>query len=84
MSNLYENDSYEVILSDNVLGEDNQYGQAGYAVRNKETQVVEHTTMLYPQAIFQADALSGAWRQLKEGPQDAEAIEGVESDVVIN
>jgi hypothetical protein len=54
---LYDTEKYEVILSEDetvVLGEDGQYHAfPGYAVRNKETQVVEHTTMMLPGAIFQ-------------------------------
>jgi hypothetical protein len=58
MSNvLYDTEKYEVIRSEDetvVLGEDGKYHNfPGYAVRNKETTVVEHTTMMLPGAIFQ-------------------------------
>lgn len=57
---IYENEKYGVYTTDNALGEDGQYGREGYAVINKETNVIEHTTIVLPQALFQADALMGA------------------------
>ena len=71
---IYENKSYEVIECANVIGEDGQYGAVGYAVRNKETGVLEHTTMVLPQALFQADAFEGALGQLNEEEPEPETL----------
>jgi len=83
MSKLYENDHYEVIETNDALGEDGKYGREGYAVINRQTGIAEHTTTIYPQAIFQADALDGALTQLDEKDEDTDAIEAIESDIVI-
>jgi hypothetical protein len=59
MSNvLYETDNYFVLECDNALGEDGKYGVSGYAVVNKKTDVTEHTSMMLPGAIFQAQHFS--------------------------
>jgi len=81
---LYSNDHYQVMVTDDALGEDGNYGRGGYAVVNKETQIAEHTTMIYPQAIFQADALSGALTQLTAPSSDANIIEAMSTDVLPN
>ena len=77
---IYENKNYQVVLMDKVLGEDGRYGPPGYAILNKETGVVEHTTMVLPQAIFQADAFMGALGQLNSA-NDAE-VDGASADVI--
>ena len=82
---IYQNEKYEVILIDDALGEDGKYGRRGYAVINKETQVREHTTMVLPQALFQADAFMGALSQMdKTTDDDAALIEEGPDDVIIN
>jgi hypothetical protein len=59
MSNvLYETVKYDVISTDNALGEDGDLGHLGYAVVNKETTQVECTTQILPQAIYQAQGFS--------------------------
>ncbi len=77
---IYENDSYRVVFTTNALGEDGKYGADGYAVINKVTEVIEHTTMVLPQALFQADAFMGALGQLSAEPE-AEVL-GASSDVI--
>ena len=85
MSNIYENDNYTVVLHDNVLGEDGKYGAHGYAVINKETAVIEHTTMVLPQALFQADAFQGALGQINEAnAEDDDVAAIVETSPIIN
>ena len=85
MSNIYENDKYEVVIIDDALGEDNVYGRRGYAVVNKSTSVIEHTTIVLPQALFQADAFMGALTQLDDtGEDDASLIVDDDGDVVLN
>ena len=79
---LYENDRYKVILFDEALGEDGKYGHRGYAVVNIGTAVVEHTTMVLPQALFQADAFMGALAQLDEVEEDTALIEGIEPETI--
>lgn len=87
MSNdtIYSNDTYDVVRCDDALGEDGNYGRPGYAVVNKETGVFEHTTTVLPQALFQADAFSGALGQLSEAASDEAAIiEAAPTDVLPN
>jgi len=85
MSNIYENDNYTVVLHDNVLGEDGKYGSHGYAVINKETEVIEHTTMVLPQALFQADAFQGALGQINEANAENDDVAAiVETSPIIN
>ncbi len=69
---LYENEVFVVTLTDDAIGEDGNYGRKGYAVVNKDTGVVEHTTVVLAQAQFQAEAFKGALSQLNE--DDAAAI----------
>ena len=90
MSNLYENERYEVVCSIGtdllILGEDGKYSdRPGYAVINKETGVVEHTTTVLPQALFQADAFLGALGSLvSQGASgnDETIIDG-DADVIV-
>ena len=82
--NLYENEYYKVMETEDALGEDNHYGRAGYAVINKETGVAEHTTTLLPQAIFQSDALCGALAQFNNPEEDVESIESTDEDIILN
>lgn len=77
---IYENDHYRVELTDNALGERNEYGSPGYAVVNKETLVTEHTTIMLPQALFQADAFSGALGQLQDVAEDGQAAASIIED----
>lgn len=85
MSNpIYENDFYKVVAHAEVIGEDGKYGgQPGYAVINKEYGTVEHTTMVLPQALFQADAFAGALGQLNPAEGDAEEVLSDE-DIILN
>ena len=71
---IYENDKYKVELTERALGEDGNYGVLGYAVINKENNVIEHTTMVLPQALFQADAFMGALGQLDAVADDKEDL----------
>jgi hypothetical protein len=90
MSNLYENANYEVVVSVNgdnflILGEDGNYtDRAGYLIRNRETGVVEHTTMVLPQALFQADAFMGALGQLDETPDEVTILGGDADPEILN
>lgn len=65
---------YEVGIIDGgdrtpVIGEDGQYHtRGGYAVRNKATGFVEHTTTLLPGAIFQAQHLDSTLDGLLNPP----------------
>ena len=61
------------------LGEDGLYGVPGYAVVNNEYTVVEHTCMSLPQAIYQADYMSGAL-----GHHDAPPAELSDEDIILN
>ncbi len=71
MDALYTTDKYEVVEAENVLGEDGKYGtRIGYAVRNLETGIVEHTTMMLPGAIFQCQHFNDTLKGLLETPDD--------------
>ena len=85
---IYENKSYCVVQCTDAIGEDGKYGQSGYAVENKETGVTEHTTMVLPQALFQADAFEGALGQLNdpiptppEEPADGDGLDIEDIDI---
>ncbi len=81
---LYENKTYKVIQTEDALGEDGKYGRPGYAVVHKNTGVIEHTTTVMPQALFQADAFEGAMGQLaSNASNDAEAIEGGDGEDIL-
>lgn len=81
---------YEVIPCDKVLREDGNYfggkgEDVGYAVRNKETGIIEHTTTVLPSAIFQADYFDKALTSLFN-PDELEALDTspTDSDVLVN
>lgn len=58
---VYDTKHYEVRTSGdwNVIDEAGVYSErGGYVVVNKDTEIVEHTTMIMPQAIYQAQGFS--------------------------
>ena len=67
---LYETENYFVTETDNAIGEDGNYGQAGYAVVNKDTGIIEHTTIMLPGAIFQSQHFSDTLKGLLETPDN--------------
>ena len=87
-SSIYENEKYEVVCTLGtdtlILGEDGKYSdRPGYAVINRETGVIEHTTTVLPQALFQADAFLGALGSLvSQGANDSGIIDG-DADVIV-
>lgn len=84
MSNLYEVDNYVVIRTDKCLNETGQANDAqGYAIVNKETAVVERTSLSLPDAMFTADSYNRMLTALlAEDTSDAvAAIEGMSEDV---
>ena len=67
---LFDTEKYEVIECDDVLGEDGKYGGLpGYAVRNKETGITEHTTMMLPGAIYQCQHFNDTLVSLLTKPE---------------
>jgi hypothetical protein len=80
---IYENEHYKVVAHPECVGEDGKYGKAGYAVVNKEFNTVEHTTMVLPQALFQADAFAGALGQLNAVDETPEEVLSDE-DIILN
>lgn len=58
MKILYENTHYKVIPFANAMGEKGEPDSNGYAVVNKDTGVIEHTTIMLPGAIYQAQGFS--------------------------
>lgn len=89
---LYDADLYEVRASEgySVLAEDGEYSaRDGYLVVNKETGVIEHTTLMLPGAIFQCQHFSDTLASLRSMAKPADnvvnldAIE-IDEDVVPN
>ena len=80
---IYANANYRVRTTRDALGEDGQYGQEGYAVINIDTGIVEHTTMVLPQALFQADAFMGALGQLESVEDDTPTLSDIGPDTDI-
>ena len=71
---LYETDNYVVESSGDVpiIGEDGNYAiRDGYIVVNRATNQIECTSMIFPQAIYQAQGFSDSVEQLtKEESED--------------
>lgn len=76
---LYDTKNYEVQLAanDEVMAEDGKYDadRKGYVVINKETGVIEHTTMILPQAIYQAQGFSDSLDALLKADDAAEVVD---------
>jgi hypothetical protein len=80
---IYKNKNYEVIVIENAMGETGERDSEGYAVVNNETGVIEHTTMVLPQAVFQADAFMGALGQLEDTDEpEAGIITDVDPEIL--
>jgi hypothetical protein len=79
MMALYDTKNYEVQLAanDEVMAEDGKYDadRKGYVVINKETGVIEHTTMILPQAIYQAQGFSDSLDALLKADDAAEVVD---------
>jgi len=80
---LYVNEHYLVMPYPDAMGEDNRYGRQGYACVNIETAQVEHTCMALPQAIYQADYMSGALGGLNKAHETVEELVSDE-DIILN
>ena len=83
---MYENDTYKIVVTDNAIGEDGKYGQPGYALVNKETDIVEQTSMMYPALLSSAAQLEDAIEFLtkEEEKPVAQLVEMTTEDVVPN
>ena len=89
MAALFNTDKYEVRLADGelVIGEDGNYTERqGYVVINKETGIVEHTTIMLPGAIFQCQHFNDTLVSLLSPPVDTTDLSemDVTDDVVPN
>ena len=76
---LFETEKYVVEESGDreIIAEDGNYGErAGYVVVNKETKVVEHSTVMLPGAIFQCQHFNDTLVSLLADPTE-EDIEGL-------
>ena len=80
MSEYYKTDKYVVVDEDNALGEDGKYGKKGYAVINIETGITEHTTMMLPGAIFQAQHFNDTLESLLA--ENKEPVLGLVEDIL--
>lgn len=80
---LFENTKYKIVVTDDAIGEDGNYGRPGYACINKDTNIVEVTGLVLPQMMFFAEQSETMLDQLNDD-NDAEALIQVESgeDVV--
>jgi hypothetical protein len=81
---------YVVVPADKVISEDGKYtvgdtpGQMiGYAVENKETGVVEHTSVCLPAVMFQANHFDDMLTSLLDGtPPMLSVVDSAPEDVV--
>ena len=87
---LFETEKYAVEESGDermIIAEDGKYGnRPGYVVVNKETGVVEHSTVMLPGAIFQCQHFNDTLISLLADPSediDIEALD-VPEDIVPN
>lgn len=78
---------YVVELTTKCVDETGQYingkgpnAYVGYAVRNKDTNIVEYSTSMLPQALFQADYLNKSLCSLLN-PPPAPPAQGASEDV---
>ncbi len=89
---MFETEKYEVRLAangDQVIGEDGKYGTIdGYLVVNKETKVIEHSTVMLPGAIFQCQHFNDTLISLLAPPDEADIVDitsmNVPEDIVPN
>jgi len=78
---------YQVVPSDKALAEDGKYltgDNAGYAIENKMTKVVEHTTVCLPAAMFQANHFDDMLASLIDGTPKLSVVDSVTEDIVPN
>lgn len=80
---LYSTEHYVVQRTDEAL---NEVGTAcdapGYAVVNKGTEVVEHTSLCLPAAMFQADNFNRMLSQLTAPEEETKMLEAVSTEDV--
>jgi len=88
---LFETEKYEVRVAtngDSVIGEDGKYAvRDGYIVVNRESGVIEHTTIMLPGAIFQCQHFNDTLVSLLNPPEDTpDALTGMDvpEDIVPN
>ena len=79
---VYETDLYGVKITDNAIGEDNAYGQPGYAVVNLDTEIVEFTSMQLPHCRFYADMATHQMTESEEEETMSRALPA--EDVLLN
>ena len=91
MSNLFDTEKYTVEESNGrpVIGEDGKYSDdtKGYVVLNKETGVIEHSTIMLPGAIFQCQHFNDTLVSLLNPPTEEEldiSALNVPEDIVPN
>lgn len=70
---------YSITQTKDAVGEDGKKGSDGYAVTNKENDVVEHTTTILPGAIFQARHLDDMLVSLIQAADPEKNDDGVVS-----
>lgn len=75
---LFETLKYVVEEADGreIVGEDGKYAVLnGYVVVNRETKVVEHSTVMLPGAIFQCQHFNDTLVSLLSPPDEADIVE---------
>ena len=89
---MFNTEKYEVRIATDeevVIGEDGKYSKiGGYIVVNKETKIVEHSTVMLPGAIFQCQHFNDTLISLLTPPEEAEVVDinsmNVPEDIVPN
>ena len=89
---MFTTEKYEVRIADEenmVIGEDGKYGTGGgYVVVNLETDIIEHSTVMLPGAIFQCQHFNDTLVSLLSPPEEADIVElasvNVPDDIVPN
>lgn len=58
---------YEIVLVDKALGEDGKWlegDSVGYGLRNKQTNIIEHTSVMLPGVLWQATHFESTLKSL--------------------
>jgi len=76
---------YTVQPVDNALGEDGKYStRKGYGVVNNETDVVEHSTVCLPAAMFQATHFDEMLSGMLDGAPSLSLVDTPAEDIIPN
>ena len=74
---------YEVVLVDKALGEDGKFiegDNCGYGLRNKVTDILEHTSIMLPGVLWQATHFESTLKSMlapEEGTRSLATVEDI-------